>query len=134
MPIRNDSSPVVIAEIHEYLNLSKTNCCLFEDATQKAGDFWINSKGIAYEKFNTEDIYYFFGAENNNLDNISDAFWSSCSYVFLCAFSNLDVEEPKKFIPFTEITVELMKLFVKNVNAIIVRAYDREGYLIWMAI
>ncbi len=133
MPVRNDATPMVISEIQEYLNLNNTKCCLFEDCTQWAGDFALESSGIEYQKYNTRNIYYFFGLGNNNLEKITDAFFSSNSYVFLCAFSNLDVEEQRKIIPFSEITVESMKLFVTNASSIIVKAYDGEGYLIWIS-
>jgi hypothetical protein len=132
-PTKNDSKPLVISEILSHLNSNINSCCFFEDALSLPSDPWVTTSKIEYIHLNNREMLYFFDNNNSNEEKVKKAFSVSESHVLLCALGSLDTAERSKVSPCKEVYPELLKLFVANLSAFFVKAYDGEGYLMWTA-
>jgi hypothetical protein len=129
VPIRNDAKSVIVDFIYEYLQ-EKDNCCIFEEANGSPSDPWVKESGIEYVSIRNE-MYYYFDRENNSKEKIEKALTTSDGYYFLCVLGKLEIDKRALFIPNKEIPPFIFEEFIKQVKAIIVKAYDGEGYLMW---
>jgi hypothetical protein len=132
-PIRNDSKSLIVKEIQSHLNVNQNNCCLFEDTLSIPTDNWVITSQIEYIQLNVSEMLYFFDNNSNNEKKINESFSASEGYVFLCALSSLEPAERNKFVPYKEVSLELLKLFATNISKFFVKAYDGEGYLMWVS-
>jgi len=130
VPVQNDARSVLIRNLHEYLDLKKENCCIFEEPIALPSDPFIKNSEIEYVHINDE-MFYFFDKKNNDAKKIEKSFTGSEAHYFLCALSTLNFEEHFEFAPFKKITTELLEKVVANLTSFFVRAYDGEGYLMW---
>ncbi len=130
VPIQNEARPLLISTVYNYLNSGMENCCIFEEPIALPSDPWVKNSMIKYVHINNE-MFYFFDNKNKDIKEIDRAFKASEAHYFLCALSSFNTFEHDKFISFKEITIELIKEVVDNLNSFFVRAYDGEGYLMW---
>ena len=131
IPIRNDSRPFVIDLIEKYLSANQEHCCIFEEPVGQPDFPYVIESGIEYVSIRNE-MYYYFDRENNSKEEIEKALVTSDGYYFLCALGKLEVEKRASFIPKKEISSDILEEFVEQIKAIIVKAYDGEGYLMWV--
>jgi len=132
MPIPNDSRPLLVERIQQHLNLSETNCCLFEDPIRSPSDPIVSISAIDYVHLNNSSMFYFFNHSKNDASVIGKALSISEDYVFLCALSSMDVITQNEFLPNKEISLNLLEKFAAGVSSFFVEAYDHEGYLMWV--
>jgi hypothetical protein len=132
LPVRNNAKFSMVDEIQNYLKISDTNCCLFEDTVNIPSDSWIKASGIEYIYIKDKEMFYYFDKLNNSAEKINEALTKSENYSFTCGLSSLSKNDHKKFATFEEINMELIMLFVKSISLFFVRAYDGEGYLMWV--
>jgi len=131
-PIKNDSRPLVINEILLHLNSNVNNCCLFEDALTIPTDPWVATSQIEYITVSGSEMLYFFDSSFKDEEKIGEVFSISEGYVFLCALSSLAPVDRNKVLAYKDVSSELLKVFMTNLSAFFVRAYDGEGYLMWV--
>jgi hypothetical protein len=129
VPVQNDSRPVAINYILQYLQDDKKHCCLFEEPLGRPSDPWVKNSKIKYVRLGDE-MYYFF-SNNAKKATFEDAFKTSEAYYFLCVLSSLTAEKQNGFSPFSSLSSEQLRYFAANVVSFFVRAYDGEGYLEW---
>ena len=132
IPIQNDAKPLVVDEIRNHLNLSERNCCLFEEPIRVPSDFSVTNSGIEYIHLNNNEMFYFFNQQNNNGAKIKKALLTSEAHIFLCALSSLDISIQNEFLASGEISLAQLEKFVDNISYFFVKAYDHEGYLMWV--
>lgn len=127
--VQNDSRPVVINYILQYLRQNKRHCCMLEEPVRSPSDPSVKRSAIKYLLIEKE-MYYFFGNHVQS-EKFENAFRTSEGYYFLCALSSLPAQEQNSFSPFSSLSSEQIKDFASNVVSFFVRAYDGEGYLQW---
>ena len=132
MPIQNEARPVVVEMIHQFLNANDVNCCLFEDPISKPMDPIVTKSPIDYICLKGGEMFYFFNLFNNDSSVISKALLRSENYNFLCALSSVDISLQSEFSPNKEVSLNLIEKFAGGVSAFFVKAYDYEGYLMWV--
>jgi hypothetical protein len=127
--IQNDARPVVVDWIDEYLG-GIDHCCIFEESSRALGGGWVKESKMEYVSIGKE-MYYYFDGENRSKEKIRDALRWSGSYYFLCVLGRLGAESRAAFLPKQEISPLILEELSQQVEAIIVQAYDYEGYLMW---
>lgn len=132
VPIQNDAVPLLADEIHKYLNADKEHCCFFEEPIWELSDPKVKTFDLDYVYLSTGQVYYFFNNGNVDIERIKKAIQVSEDYVFLCALSRPGITVQSNLLPSKEITEEMLRLFARNVFVFFVRAYDGEGYLMWV--
>jgi hypothetical protein len=129
IPVQNEAKPVLIDMISEYLR-HNNNCCVFEEPVATPDDAWVATSDIDYVRVQKE-MFYFFDEENNDKNKLEKALVTSSNYYFLCVLGSLEKEKRALFTPGKEIPTTILEEFAKTPYAVIVKAYDGEGYLIW---
>lgn len=130
-PIKNESRPLVVADILNFLGRSKSNFCLFEDPAALPSDPSIGSLGIKYVCLNDTEVYYFFNGSDIAPKKVTEAFIVSEGYIFLCALSSMNIKTQNRFNASSEIAEAILEEFVNGIAMFIVGAYDHESYLMW---
>jgi hypothetical protein len=131
LPVRNDSKIILIDEITSYIDLDKSNCCIFEDSLTHITDPVLLSSGLEFISFNNEDIYYFFNWENNRKEEIYKGLIRSENYIFLCVLSSINSEDQLSLKSSVNIYLSTLDHIADKLTAFFIRAYDGEGYLMW---
>jgi hypothetical protein len=132
IPIQNEARPFLVEIVQQYLNVSETNCCLFEDPIRLPTDPKVTDSAIDYVHLIGGEMFYFFNSSSNDSSKINKALMTSEAYIFLCALSSLGTVKQNAFLTKKEIDLELLKLFTAGVSSFFVKAYDYEGYLMWV--
>jgi hypothetical protein len=132
IPIQNEARPLLVEIIQQYLNANETNCCLFEDPIRLRTDPIATDSAIDYVHLIGGEMFYFFNSSSNDSSKISKALVTSEAYIFLCALSSLDIAMQNEFLPNKEISLNILEKFAAGVFAFFVKAYDYEGYLMWV--
>jgi hypothetical protein len=131
-PIRNDSRQIAICKIRKHIEADDKNCCIFENPNASPYFPWVKTLGIEYVHLRNEEMFFFFDKNNDVIEHVENAFIISEAYIFLCALSSLNENDHSNLAAFKEITVDILELFVKNLSSFFVKAYDGEGYLMWV--
>ena len=132
VPIQNDARPYVLSIIKSYLIADAENCCLFEDPYAIIKDAMNGYLELEYISCNGE-IYYFFGNNKLDTESLEASFKTSEGYYFTCILSSLEIRKHQAFSPFRVVSqIDLYEL-LNSINSFFVRAYDGEGYMLWVA-
>jgi hypothetical protein len=130
--LHNEAKRLVLEEIIKHIDENDQNCCIFENPNASPYFPWVKSSGIEYVHIGNEEMFFFFDKKGSDFEKVENAFTTSDVYIFLCALSSLDQTVHSSYDGFKEISVELLDVFVKNVSSLFVKAYDGEGYLMWV--
>jgi hypothetical protein len=132
IPIQNEARPLLVEMIQQYLTLRDVNCCLFEDLLRSPTDPIGASSALDYVHLHGGQIFYFFNSKKSDTSIIREALVTSEAHVFLCVLSSLDIAMHNEFLPNKEISLNLLEKFAEGVSLFFVKAYDYEGYLMWV--
>lgn len=131
-PIQNDARPFVIEIIQQYLTSDEVNSCLFEDPLSLTTDPITAASPLDYVYLSGGQIFYFFNSHQNDTSIILKALKTSEAHTFLCTLSSLDIALQNEFLKHKEISLSLLEKFTAGVSSFFVKAYDHEGYLMWV--
>lgn len=130
--VQNYSRKFLLETIHDYLEVAKEHCCLFEDPISIPTDSRVLNSGLNCVSLSNDQVFYFFNSENNDVEKIEDAIKISDDYIFLCVLSSLDVGMQSGFNSTQSVSLDILKAFTDNLYAFFIGAYDGESYILWV--
>jgi hypothetical protein len=129
IPVENNVIPVLINAIIKYISSDPNNFCIIEEPVAKPNDKHFLTVSIPY-KILEEEIYYIFSSKENDFQKINEAIKLGTGHYFLCILSkarDIELESTDSI----KINKDFILKLLFQVEMIIVKAYDGQGYLIW---
>lgn len=124
-----DNLALIMPHLLAYMFENHDRICIFENASGGAEDpciVKIHSNIYLYHN----EVYHFVNPANIDSSSIETAIRKARSYRLLGVGTSVNGEKYRDTQKRT-VNIEELKMFAKNTEILVVRAYDGEGYLIW---
>ncbi len=133
IPVPTPSRPLILEMIRQFLLAHSGACCIFEHALARATDQWLaHETGYAPYLTFDDEVYFFLSGRDRSVDDsrIGVVMDRAQSYLL----TGILTIAPEGFGPlrFRQIvTFDQLRALADSVQAIILGAYDGQGYIIW---
>ena len=128
-PVPNTDS-VLLEEIRRFLTEADNNVCIFENASAKPGDPFLQSLQTRFSIFDNE-IYHLLCPSDIDDDRILKTIGSARSWLFIGAMTSASDARGGLCSEKKELSESDLNLLAERTKKIIVGAYDGEGFLVW---
>lgn len=131
-PIINKHTTFLIEIIKKYIFQSGDNCCILEDALSSPGDPILLKKKLNYISSDKDEVFYFFDSSNYDLVKLENSYTQAEQIDSLFVLSSFDKNRHIDLLNPNKLSKPDFDLISINTDLIVLKAYDGEGYLIWV--